>query len=353
MSATEYGVNHPLAVKLWSRKLMREALKETYFSRFMGSDSDSLIQSKNETSKGAGDKITFGLRMQLTGAGVQGDATLEGNEESLVTYSDAVTINQLRHAVLSQGKMSEQRVPFDIRAEAMAGLKDWLADRFDTSFFNHIAGNSGQADTRYTGNVTAVAPSGADSAGVTRQVFGSGAQLSEGSLSTTDAMQLTYLDQAVLQAKTAVPLIRPVRSEGKDYWVVFLHPKQVKTMRTDATANRVTWFDTQKTMLQGGTKSENTSGIFTGALGVYNQCIIHEALRLPSPAANIYRGVLCGAQAAVMAFGQNDSEQGNWVEKLFDYDNQLGVKAGAIFGLKKTIFNSIDFGTVVISTKES
>ena len=104
MATTDYGVNHSLAVKLWSKKLAHEALKQTYMGKFLGTGSDSLIQIKDDTQKSAGDKVTFGLRMQLTGNGVQGDATLEGNEESLVTYSDNVTIDQLRHAVRSGGR---------------------------------------------------------------------------------------------------------------------------------------------------------------------------------------------------------------------------------------------------------
>lgn len=132
MSNTEFGVNHPLAVKLWSRKLIREALKQTYVSRFMGRDSRSIVQIKEETSKSAGDRITVGLRMQLSGEGVSGDDTLEGNEEALTTYADNIFINQLRHAVRSAGKMSEQRVPFSVREEARAGLTDWWADRIDT-----------------------------------------------------------------------------------------------------------------------------------------------------------------------------------------------------------------------------
>ena len=122
MAATSYGVNHPLAVKIWARKLFQEALKATYSSKFMGEGDSAMIQKKGELSKGPGDKITYGLRMQLSGAGVQGDATLEGNEEALVTYSDSIFINQLRHAVRSGGKMSEQRVPFSVRAEARDGL---------------------------------------------------------------------------------------------------------------------------------------------------------------------------------------------------------------------------------------
>ena len=62
------------------------------------------------------------------------------------------------------------------------------------------------------------------------------------------------------------------------------------------------------------------------------------------------RAVFCGAQAAVIGFGQkSQSTKMSWVEELFDYENQLGVAAGMIFGIKKTVFNSVDFGTIVLS----
>jgi len=62
--------------------------------------------------------------MQLDGAGRQGDDTLEGFEEKLTTYVDNVFIDQLRHAVRSGGKMTEQRIPWSIREEARMGLQD-------------------------------------------------------------------------------------------------------------------------------------------------------------------------------------------------------------------------------------
>ena len=76
MATTSFPTNHPLAVKVWSKKLFVEALKQTYFQKFMGESTDALCQVKPELNKGAGDKITYGLRMQLSGAGIQGDATL-------------------------------------------------------------------------------------------------------------------------------------------------------------------------------------------------------------------------------------------------------------------------------------
>ena len=95
---------------------------------------------RDELTKGAGDRITVGLRLQLVGGGVVGDNTLEGNEEALSTYNDTILIDQLRHAVRSKGKMSEQRVPFSVRQESMDGLKDWWSDRIDTWFFNQACG---------------------------------------------------------------------------------------------------------------------------------------------------------------------------------------------------------------------
>src|ERR1700759_1580462 len=112
MAATDYPVNHPLAVKRWAQGLMKEALKRTYALQFMGKSPDNLIQIKTELNKAEGDRIRFGLRNQLQGGGVQGDNTLEGNEESLETAYQDIIIDQLRHAVRSKGKMSEQRVPF-------------------------------------------------------------------------------------------------------------------------------------------------------------------------------------------------------------------------------------------------
>jgi len=122
MATTVYGVNAPEAVKLWSAQLSREALKKTWFKDFIGEGQDSIIQRKTDFKKSAGDRLTVTLRMQLNGDGVLGDNTLEGNEEALTTYTDNLFINQQRHAVRSGGKMTEQRIPWSIREEAMDGL---------------------------------------------------------------------------------------------------------------------------------------------------------------------------------------------------------------------------------------
>lgn len=360
MAKTSFGVNHPMAVKLWSKRLHVEALKASWIGKFLGSDTNSLIYMKDELSKAAGDQITYGLRVQLAGDGIQGDGTLEGNEEALTIYNDSITIDQLRHAVRSAGKMSEQRVPFGVRDESLAGLRDWWSDRLDTWAANQLAGNSAQSDVRYTGLQAASAP---DSS----HLFAGGGHDTEASLSatTTEALKLSDIDRAVAKAKTFgkqadgstdgnMP-IRPIRVDGGEYYVLFAHPYQLYQLRTDAGTNN--WADIQKAAMQGGQITKNP--IFTGAAGMYNNTVIHEWTRLPNivgtPASgttsDFRRAVFAGAQAACFARGQGgQGDQPGWVEELFDYGNQLGVSGGMIAGLKKSRFNSKDFSTIVIST---
>ena len=356
MAVTSYGVNDTLSNKLWSKKLSVEALKQTWIYKFTGSGTDSIIQIKDETSKAAGDKVTYGLRMQLQGTGILGDGTLEGNEEALNTYSDSVTINQLRHAVRSAGRMTQQRVPFSVRDEALSGLKDWWAGRFDLAFFNSVCANTAQGNTAFTGNTTPTAPDAG------HRIW-QNAQGTDASITAVDTFTLQMLDYGVERAKTMDPLdssvktgvpIRPCMMGGDEYYVAVLHPYQVTSMRTSTTAAQ--WADIQKSAMTGGEITDNP--IFTGALGVYNNVAIHSSARIQignndttTQYTNCRRAVFLGAQAAALAYGRdNGPERFTWVEELFDYENQLGVSAGTIFGMKKIVFNSLDFGTIVLST---
>ena len=348
MALSSWGVNDALAVKLWSKKLFVDALKDTSYQQFIGKSASSLIQVKDETSKGAGDKVTFGLRMQLSGDGVLEDGTLEGNEESLTTYSDSVTINQLRHAVRSSGKMSEKRVTFSVRDEAKQGLQDWWTNRLDTSFFNQLCGYTPQVDTRYSGNVAVLAPT-------TNRIKRAGGVANDNSLTSTNIFNLNLIDACVEMAQTVSPTVRPIRVNGKEKYVMFLHPYQVYDMRTNTSEGQ--WLDITKAALTGG-KTEGNA-IYTNALGEYNGVILYANSRVTqgvnastgAAVTTARRAVFCGAQAGVIAYGQDGTgDNMSWVEELFDYENQLGVSAGMIFAMKKTQFNSEDFGTIVVPT---
>jgi len=350
---TNYGVNSPEAVKLWRSQLAREALKATWIQKFIGDSSDDIIQVFGETGKSAGDRVTVTLRMQLNGDGVAGDGTLEGNEEPLTTYTDNLFVDQLRHAVRSGGKMTEQRIPWKIRDEAMMGLKDWWAGRLDTSFFNQVCSYTPATDVRYTGMnaVTAV-----DAQHITR-VNG---KATDELLIAGDEMNLAVIDKMVEAAKLGSttgtgPVVRPVKVDGEDRYVVVMHTKQVTQLRASTAVSG--WTDIQKAAITGDGSARNP--IMTGALGMYNGAVLHESTRITNgvnsttgvPVLTARRAVLLGAQACAIGFGQGQSFKNfDWNEELFDYGNQLGVEAGLIHGLKKLRFNSLDFGVIVGSS---
>lgn len=367
MAVATYGVNDTMAVKLWSKKLQVEALKATAIAPLIGSSADSVIQLKTELDKDAGDKITFGLRTQLQGDGVSENETLEGNEEALSTYADALVINELRHAVRVRNKntIDQKRVPFNLRDESKSGLRDWYAKRMSVSAFNQVCGYTvantpaSQSSTtpggglKYTGLNAVLAPSAG------RRLYTSTVNVTDESLGTGDKFKLIYLDYAKELAQTSTALsgpIRPVMVSGEETYVVYLHPYQVTDLRTDA-ATAGGWFDIQKAAIQGGQVSNNP--IFKGALGMYNGMVLRQAFDVTqgvnsttgATVPTTRRAVLMGAQAAVVGFA-NDSDETTfkWVEELFDYEHELGVSAQTMFGMKKTQFSGVDFGTIIISS---
>ncbi len=350
MAVTSFATGDNLAVKLWSKKIAVEALKQTWVFKFMGKDDNSLIQIFDDTTKGPGDRIRVPLRRLLTGNGAQGDSPLEGNEERINYFSDDIFINQLRHAIREGGRFTRQLVPFDIREHARMSLQDWWADRIDTWFFNQICGFTPQTDTRFTGNQTAIA---ADSEHLIIAGGNTGFSLSN---TATNKFTLTLIDVAVEKAKTLAVPIRPIMINGEEKYVMFLHHFQVTDMRNSTATNQ--WFDIQKAAMQGGNVTKNP--IYTGALGEYNGVVLHASNRIPAFStssggadAGLFarQAVMCGAQAVGMAFGrENGPERYNWVEDYFDYENQFGVAAGCISGLKKLVFNGSDFATIAIRT---
>lgn len=358
MATTTYGVNDALAVKLWSKKLAEEVSKATPIAPLMGTSSNSIIQLKTETNKGKGDKVTFGLRRQLVGDGVSESQILEGNEEALTTYSDSIFINELAYAVRvkNEGTIDAQRVPFSLRQEAKDGLVDWYADRLSMMFFIQACGYTAP-DMTFEGRAVTLKPVhwgfNAPIAPSVGRIIRAGGQANDQSLTSSDVFTLDLIDKAVEMAKVANPKIRPVRVDGGNHYVMYLHPYQVTDLRTNTSTGQ--WLDIQKAAERRG----SSNPIFSGALGVYNGVILREAEHV-TPGVNsstgaqvstVRRAVLLGAQSCVAAFGMNKSPtRYKIVEELFDYQRELGVSVQTILGMKKTVFDSTDFGTVVVST---
>jgi len=353
MSTTTFGVNDALAVKLWSKNLAQAEREYLDIAPLMGEDENSIIQVKPDTKKGAGDKVTFGLMARLTGDGKTENETAEGNGEALSIYSDAVLINELGHVVgvRSENTIDQQRVPFDLREKAKSGLSMWWADRKSASFFNQVCGYTPQTSTKYTGLNAVVAPSA-----TRRIVAGSGS--ADENITSADVFTLNLIDQAVEMAKVGSNMVNPIRIGGQKKYVMYLHPYQVTSLRTNSASGQ--WLDIQKAAMAG--MDAKLSPIYTGALGEYNGVILRSSQDVTSGVngssgaaiTTVKRAVLLGAQAAVCAYGQaGGSGKMRWNEELLDHKRKLEVSAWSIWGIKKTVFNSVDFGTVIVSSYAS
>lgn len=353
MASTSFGINDALAVKLWSRSLAVAEREYLDIAPLIGEDENSIIQLKTETRKGAGDRVTFPLRARLQGDGKTENETAEGNGEALTFYSDSLVINELGQiaGVKSEHTIDAQRIHYDLREQARDALGEWWADRKSVSFFNQVCGNTAQTNTKRTGLNATTAP-----AGTGRHIW-AGAATNDQGLTSTDIFTLDLIDAAVENAKVGDNMVRPIRIGGQPKYVMYLHPYQVTSMRTNSASGQ--WLDIQKAAMMGGQISGNP--IYTGALGEYNGVILRSSQDVPlgcnsatptTAVANTRRAVLLGAQAAAIAYGQNNygPSKYRWNEELLDHKRKLEVSAWAIWGMKKTVFNSADFGTVVVST---
>lgn len=352
MATTDFSHSSAQTVNIWSKTVMREALKGTYlFKKFLGTDEHSIVQRLTDLEKGAGDTIKYDLLMQMTGQGVTGDNRLKGNEEALVYYQDSVVIDQLRNAHAFK-RMSQQRTLHDLRVAASKNLGMWWATKWESYMFRYLCG-----DTTIDHGQAGVAPD-TDHYIVCGDVSHSGTiATDEGSLGSNDQIKLEDLDYAKEKATTITPPIRPVRIDGEEYFVVVLHPYSATDLKLNLGGSTVAkWMEIQQYANVRGLKNP----IFTGALGVYNKMILFESHYIYSPRTNVRRNLLLGAQAGVFALGNaydriDQKKKGSdnfisWNEDVDDYGNEKGISAGAVFGIKKTRFNSKDFGTMVISS---
>jgi len=350
MSYSSYGVNDAMAVKLWSKKTYLQALKSTAIAPLVGKSENSIIHHKDELEKGPGDLVRCSLFTTPTGDGFTANESVEGRGEAITNFTDDLRVDELGHVLglPSENTIDQQRVPFGLRDKGMGLMAQWWANRHSVTFFNQVCGNTAVSNVKFTGMQAAVAPS-------TNRIIRAGGQATDEALTASDTFTLDLIDKAKELAETAdVPLV-PVMINGEKKFVMYLHNRQVTSLRTNTSTGQ--WQDIQKAAMAGG-KVENNP-IFKSALGEYNDVILRKAFDVTqgvNSSSNaavplVRRAVLLGAQAAVVGYGQkNGTDKLRWNEELLDHKRKLEISAWSIFGLKKCVYNSEDFGTVVVST---
>jgi N4-gp56 family major capsid protein len=341
-----YQSNDPLTVKLWAKQMLAQFAQWSFFLRISSKEDTSAVMVMDNLEKHAGDQVSFGESTLLTGAGVMGLNALTGNEESPQTFADALVINELCHAVLLSGPISNQRTLFDRRKIGRNRLADWYAARVDHAGANQLGSYTPQTDPRYTGLQAPL--------GTTRQILPTGVT-DAATLASTNSFQITFWDTAVRTAKSLTNGIRPVKINGRDLFIGVMHPSQATDMRQSTSTGQ--WLDIEKAAMTGGDVGDNP--IWWNALGSYHSVLMHEVARVTNAVsnagaavANTKRALFLGSQAAVLAFGrgQGESQKFRWLEELRDFGRQIGIGVSAIWGLVKVQFNAQDFAIIALDT---
>lgn len=357
-----------LRQELWEKQLFADVIDGLYFneSGLMGEDANNVIQVQPDLMKEAGDTITVGLTTKLSGEGVDGDEELEGNEEAISSYSESILIDQKRFGVRLKGKLDERKTAYSMRTDAKDKLKIRLQEFVERQIFLKLAGvrNTNLVDVNgvaYSAsalwsNSPTVIPAAHENAGTGARYICANSGGTD-SLGAGDVMTPTLISRAKIKARLASPQIVPLRIDGRDHYIMWLHPWQAYDLKNDP--------QFAQAMREAEVRGK-TNPIFTGALGVWDGVILYEHEYVPfldvsvtaadnfagdgggtASAVDVFRALLCGRQAAIWAKCQNDN---GWVEESFDYKNKTGFATGLIGGIDKTMFNSLEYGVIAIDT---
>ena len=318
-----------------------------------------MIQLRGDFSKDKGDRITFPMRAPLTSQGVQGDNDLEGNEEALTFYDYSMTLFKTRHAVRSEGELSDRRVVFEAKMQAQPALEEWLAAKIDgytiaalsgvASADANIAASVPTTNRKWTGGQTAAGV-------ITHYAGNTDAEMLQANIAAT-LFGPAVISAVKRKAKRTEPIVRPIMINGEAFYVMFIHPLQAKAFKAT---------DEFKDAAQLAATRGPTNPIFTGALGIYDNVILHEVERIHvrtgaggATAAELFdaadalpngttaaRALFCGAQACVHGYGKLPYSK----TKEFDYGDEWGIALGVIMAVGKPVFNSEDYGVIVVDT---
>lgn len=376
MAKTQFLSANRLTQERWPTTFFEYKLENMLLSKFMGAGPENIIQIDKDLTKGPGDKVTFRLIPPLSNAGGYDDSDLEDNEESMSAYNFPVSIHERSNAVRSAGKMTDKRTAINIRREATIALGRWAAEQEDNDIIYALSGlgNQNTYAGEGTSNIQTVnekAPStnrilygGETAAGSicgaqTRPVDDSEIGDADGTDYLDFLMGLNTISIAKRMAQLAAPKFRPIMINGKGYYVMFLHPLQVKALRNQTSAV-TSWAAIQAAANVRGINNPlftkqgaGRDRIFDGAVGVYDDVILYEYDRIQtrvagevfdsgdtidtniaSGTARIARALLCGAQAGVVAWGQTWKRY----EKNFDYNRKPGTAIDGLYGVSKTRF---------------
>tara|TARA_R100000734_G_C3318990_1_gene113958 strand:- start:2951 stop:4096 length:1146 start_codon:yes stop_codon:yes gene_type:complete len=375
MANTNFASLTSEQLTIWSRDFWRVARNMSFINQFAGSGSNAMVQRISElTQSEKGARAVLTLLADMTGDGIVGDNSLEGNEEALRAFDIVTQLDQLRFANRLAGRLADQKSVVNFREHSRDALAYAMADRIDQLAFLTLSGisytlknngalrgvlNTGQnlGDLAFASDVTAPTTN-------RHRRWDATSKLVAGDVTATAAADtITYECILALKAFAKDQYIRGLRGAGNDeVFHLFVTPQVMADLKLDS--------DFLANVRSAGIRGPNNE-LFSGSSSLMvDGVMIHEFRHVfntsgaltgtsANAGSNGYKwgadadvnGSAClfvGAQALAMA----DIGLPEIVEDVFDYGNQNGISIGKIFGMKKPKYHSDitgqdeDFGVI-------
>lgn len=328
-----------LTPQQWDDKFFTEYVQHNLFNSDMGTDENSIIQVKEDLTKKKGDKLTYALVNRLSGSGVSGTATLEGNEEDMDSRSHALTVQKERNAV-RVAEQSEQFSSISLREASKSVLKTWAMEKSRDQIITAL------------GSILGVAYGSASEANKDiwlvdnsdRVLFGDA--IGNGSYTdhsadlatVTAAMTMDTSIAGLMKriAKTASPKIKPIRVDeagGKYFYKCYCSPRTFRDLKADSTlqnAQRDVSLRMQNVKLFEGGDLEWDGIVFKEVDDIASIGTVGASSAAVDP---VY---LVGAQA----IGYGWAKRWKSVEETFDYGDKKGCAIDGMYGIEKLLFGS-------------
>lgn len=360
---------------VWSRSIWKVARQNSFVLQMSGTGINAAFQRITElTESERGTRATITLVPDMQKEGTMGDAELEGHEEALVAYDQVIEIDQLRHAVRSEGRMANQSTIVHFRETARDTLGFWLSDAVDQLAMLTLSGvdyrlrpdgklrdgfsHNGTvyarntttapegysfADLEFSGNVTA------PSANRHYRWDGTNKKLAAGDTTAMVAAdKICYAALVRLKSIATNRRIKSLRAGGQKLYHVLMHPETLADLKLDP--------DFLANVRNAGVRG-NSNPLFSGAIVTVDGLVLHEhpysytTLEATTGTATNEgwpgyqwgaaadtagnRVLLIGAQALALA----DIKIPLYEEMdHFDYRAKPAIGIGKIFGFMKPVF---------------
>jgi hypothetical protein len=358
-----FSLSDASAKQAWSTKYLNQYVAESGLKPYMGMDDKAIIRVVRDLSKTKGDLLHVPYVGVLTGAGVTGGATLEGNEEALPNYSCSVRVGHVRNAV-SVAESEAIKTELDLANMARGSLLTWSTNKLRNDLvtaFQHVpiaADSDPDGDIEDTFKTYTAATAGERNAFLVansdRLLFGtSKGNSSSGVFSTslgtiTASMKLSAASVSLakrMAQSTTNYTITPYRTDataGREHFVMFVGTDGYRDLLNDP--------DIKAANIGARPREVEGNPVFQGGDLLWDGVIIRHIPQIPSmgnvgaTSATVGQAFLCGTGSLIL--GVAKAPEPRIESRDFGHLNKVGITE--VRGQRKFSVKGVQTGMVSV-----